>query len=1138
MNSFETGNESGSALIVAIGILLLFFVVGLVYLRSTAVHRKSTRSYTDMVRARAVAESGFEYALVELREALKRLPEHFHSYSAAEDTGSIWFYGKRSGNSVQSQYHVPLERAYWASMDLRRVRSGKGGGNPPVLRIAGAEPSLPQGDGRKEGGGRVFGISGRLAPSYRGGMDAYSLRIEGTAGKIYINRPDSPGQEEEFRELSSRKIRMLNRLGRLLNRNDRIRISNLGDVIDRIRNRLERDVNTLEELKQFEPFRSHPRNVEVLKGFLTPEAWVDPTTLDPDRLEHPRPHDPSLVLRNSDRKENGGTSRGNSPSNQDRNRTGEGEELEKKDLESLGWAPFVTDRDTWNGFDPESVSTKEEEGRSASGREKNQRASSEKLLQPRAPINVNTAPLEVLKVVLTGIEASYLDRWNSVPAGRKSATEPRTFLGPGFSPENTVRVSGELAGKLASRLRKRSIELVEARGYGFATFTGLNRFIYALNSGKDLSRLSRERPDTEISPIKDWGMNGDPARILALQQAIVANVNPNSRLPHVNPNFAMGIRYGDTSKADLERWTTEFCFTSGGRFRIESLGRVLGPGEAKGMKLRARKKISSFVRVYEQRRVSTQKGFWTRKKKRNEKQTNIQYYPENLRDLEGFSGATYDGYLKLATKDWNEPEKKETIEIRYNQGFSPSGKGTARSGLPVVHRRSGREKEATSGTGASTLFNDGIFTHVSRRYGGEGYLPGRKFGGKRFQGGTDQYVRHLLREDADLQARGAISLWVKPTWFGGEFPDPSLMEDHKNAGNKLQYFDSKKVDPEIEGAHTAFSLGNGGVRTFRFRTPDPGRDASIPMKVMKQRMGVVALRNRAELKMIGFYNNFLEMVNSGSDGDSKFGNRLDRDYRPSSVSLPMRSPSANPYIQTERNSRSWFSPGRWHFITFQWDKNRSILAVDGRSDSSGWSVGVSDPLFSRKKESRVLFVGSNRFGEARTNGFPLLFNGTIDSVKIYPGKNPFEPGDFTPPDRYQSQGTYQGNIGWSDTGKSVSSRRIPFSGTLLTLSWTAYLPERTTSGTSIIPSVSSGSGHSRSSISGFNWSNEQSGRGMPLFRVQSGEREQISVSPGDGVDVEMMLRSEGRWITETPILDSITLRILRDEPRVITRYIE
>jgi len=171
----------------------------------------------------------------------------------------------------------------------------------------------------------------------------------------------------------------------------------------------------------------------------------------------------------------------------------------------------------------------------------------------RSPLNLNLAPLRLIQAALTRISATYLDA-----STRRVLT---TEIGP--------RKAEQLAELLAARRKKRP----------FRNHDDLETFL-AGQVGKTLT--------------------------LAQASLVAVHANPDARLLKFNPDRVL---FGSArmprlfDRSDLVRYTTEFTFRHTGVLRIESLGRVIGPGKT----VVARVQISTVARLHTQRRITSQR---------------------------------------------------------------------------------------------------------------------------------------------------------------------------------------------------------------------------------------------------------------------------------------------------------------------------------------------------------------------------------------------------------------------------------------------------------------------------------------------------------------------------------------------------
>lgn len=188
--------------------------------------------------------------------------------------------------------------------------------------------------------------------------------------------------------------------------------------------------------------------------------------------------------------------------------------------------------------------------------------------EPRAPINVNTAPKEVLVAVLWGL------------AARVETTD-----GAG---RPAVLAVGPIARDRAEAIADQLIA---------------NRPVARTQSPfNDWPRFSRE-------------ILGRLRGLSRLEMDLLrANFNPNSDLKKLNPDRLLADPAGDLAagaadlldKSDLTASSTEFCFGSMGYYEIEALGRV-----AQGGRTLAHATVVSVVKLFDVFRATSQRDFET-----------------------------------------------------------------------------------------------------------------------------------------------------------------------------------------------------------------------------------------------------------------------------------------------------------------------------------------------------------------------------------------------------------------------------------------------------------------------------------------------------------------------------------------------
>ncbi|MBI4615155.1 MAG: hypothetical protein HY720_16190 [Planctomycetes bacterium] len=185
-------------------------------------------------------------------------------------------------------------------------------------------------------------------------------------------------------------------------------------------------------------------------------------------------------------------------------------------------------------------------------------------LEARSPIDVNTAPSEVLTAVFAGLSAVVVDEeiprdpaggaaWQA--RGRAARTRPVSF-------DQAARLARALA------LRRETAPI--------RTWTEF----------RDLLDMQVRAGDLEASQA----------------EAILAMADPNTDTHRANPDLPV---YRRIDKFDLVATTTEICFASMGVFEIESIGRVT----AEGGIVRARARIETAVEVYSIVRHTSQAQF-------------------------------------------------------------------------------------------------------------------------------------------------------------------------------------------------------------------------------------------------------------------------------------------------------------------------------------------------------------------------------------------------------------------------------------------------------------------------------------------------------------------------------------------------
>jgi len=196
--------------------------------------------------------------------------------------------------------------------------------------------------------------------------------------------------------------------------------------------------------------------------------------------------------------------------------------------------------------------------------------------QPRYPINVNAAPLEVLTAALAGLNGKRMVATLVGPQYRTKDVYSLSDAAP--IPASTYVQAKELAKAIVNRRRNVS-------GPGAGPFRNWREFKTFLDTQKSVPAIGAELPELA------W-----------------ANCNPNSLCNRNNPDLSHRWRYEKlslTSGASPVNSTTEFCLAATGAFEIESLGRVMDQlGNIVGQY-----EIASAVQIFELVRQTTQLDF-------------------------------------------------------------------------------------------------------------------------------------------------------------------------------------------------------------------------------------------------------------------------------------------------------------------------------------------------------------------------------------------------------------------------------------------------------------------------------------------------------------------------------------------------
>jgi hypothetical protein len=629
------------------------------------------------------------------------------------------------------------------------------------------------------------------------------------------------------------------------------------------------------------------------------------------------------------------------------------------------------------------------------------------ILQPRAPININTASRAVLVAVLYDIRGGYLNRAdrNSVRPG----AFVRTTLAPAIAPLDT------------------GVDLTTARNLADAiiSYRAANPF------------RSQEQFATFIN---------SQSLSVQLKNLIKANANPNSDIRDMNynkahgynPNSSYALRFGDVDKADLKQWTTEFCFSSMGYFNVESMGIVTA-----GDKIMAQSKITTVAKVYDVIRHSTQYDF-------RACATNLDTvltFPDNILgnptqpaapDIGGnFASwknepvvgrgrySDIDGNVQIMPYHEN-PGSQLLFQADFNGDLdAEAGSGTTdtqmypSTGHADTTSCSNRSAygpandgdiygQQNTGTGTSAFdFNDpselrpdGVFCHETDRsayaltadnYGAHRYGSQDSQFGPSPYGDWDEYLRY--QSDGNLPSQGTLEMWFKPTWNT-----------------------ATEGGVDINDSRVFFSCG---ANTEGWRYPDNF--------TVKDRFIIFYRAGR-----VNFY------VGNNVDGGNDYFSRP-LNYPDRYVAIRGSYAPTNTIFFGKCSVPVSWQAGEWHHLVAVWESTRAWIYIDGvkcanvldrldAMDGGGYWTGG--------KPGWSMNIGHNRFLRNHTNAYPMNLDATIDGLRIFSSTTKYPENGFPPINRYRPNKNGELTMGLFPTTGSGTG----ISGRLGSISWTRFLP--------------------------------------------------------------------------------------------------
>jgi hypothetical protein len=222
----------------------------------------------------------------------------------------------------------------------------------------------------------------------------------------------------------------------------------------------------------------------------------------------------------------------------------------------------------------------------------------------RAPVNINTAPREILVALLKDLEGFYLlEQSRALPCAINLKSGWYTNLHEWCYTTSHDYATGELGVLLRTpRIEQTTAqaiatEIINRRNLRpFTTWHDFNTFIDGLvgsiihdTRGAEFFLIYKDKylvnPENRLNlpnryrqlELLQWAKISEYYQKyadLAIADTIKANFNPNLHLNELNPDANL---WQLVDKTDLIKNSTEFCFLPTGYFQIESVGQILRP---------------------------------------------------------------------------------------------------------------------------------------------------------------------------------------------------------------------------------------------------------------------------------------------------------------------------------------------------------------------------------------------------------------------------------------------------------------------------------------------------------------------------------------------------------------------------------
>lgn len=692
----KTKKKRGVLLMIVLGVLVILAMIATVFLTLTTLEKSVSQSYSDYVRAKFISQAGIEHGIQRLQKIVHR------GWFANGSFDKTWGYYGNTMDEANAIGPANVDTAT-ASMLKAKIETALN----PSFAYEDESPQYPYSGTtlpkQVKIGGTDHGLSGVVGDgTYSPQGDIFTLRVLDCSAMINVNDGMPNDVPPTMGSVSQTTARMLNTLGDLVGFAGKDPASGalkklgqllVGEVSPAIIRRPQGGWRSKFEL--LAAIGGDPKEFAKIKEYVTVASWtatdvVNPVPLSNDATilaeyttSYVRPSSPQgLVYRYGHAIDFVGD----------------------VPVEKLRWYNSVWASDLFHNsvFTAKSLNPQWVE------------------VVSRSPVNVNTAPREVLISLIRDLKGFFMSerrRYNPyVPSGGYAWLDSRNTYSPSNPAAESVSAGtdelgalyltipftadgvmpGIPASKVADEIilcreRKQSKWLTPAVNYATVSFGGPFRSWSQFNDFCDNLVKGQLLVDTR-GIFNDFVGNNNSGttasasqwRIasFALADVLKANFNPNCHLNELNPDKTV-FQYVD--KTDLVVNSTEFAFAPTGCFEIESVGRVLRSLDSAGTDViastnneqLAEYKTYTLVKLYDMYRETNQKQFYAGTIQpensfiHNSVHLNYESTLNSGPEVDsgpGPSQCEYDGYLALSTYYGNGLAKAKNQYAYTNDG--------------------------------------------------------------------------------------------------------------------------------------------------------------------------------------------------------------------------------------------------------------------------------------------------------------------------------------------------------------------------------------------------------------------------------------------------------------------------------------